>query len=83
MDFAVKVEGLDEEGQAHWVLDVDPAGERFLIGHEDKSLHWVPMDKCKFVKVSSPDTPRLVMLVQPSQPTQLAVPNLTEMRRAQ
>ncbi|KKL70571.1 hypothetical protein LCGC14_2103590 [marine sediment metagenome] len=71
MEFVVKVEGIDK---SRWVLSVDPVGERFLIAHDDKSLHWVPMAECEFAGAAPPDQPRPVVLIQqPGQ--QIAVPN--------
>lgn len=72
--FAITVEGVTAEGKAQWVLAVDPIGERFLVVHEDNSMHWHPLADCTFVKVMNPDQPQLVMVVQPKQP--LAVPGV-------
>ncbi len=81
MEFVVKVKGLGEEEDAQWVLAVDPVGERFLIVHEDRSLHWVPMAECTFIRVASPDIPRPVVAMQPQpKPTPLALPSLEAMR---
>lgn len=81
LEFAVTVDGVTKEGQAQWVLAVDPVGERLLIVHDDKSMHWHPMTDCGFVKVMIPDAPRMVIpvQVQPSQ-TPLALPNRAERR---
>lgn len=81
MEFAVQVKDLDTPGKARWVLGVDPVGERLLITHDDRSLHWVPLQDCKFVKASTPDTPRLVQPVKEARdgPT-LAIPSLSQMR---
>ncbi len=68
LEFAVTVKALDEEG--HWVLAVD--GERLLIVHPDKSLHWHPMEECTFLKLMSPDQPRVVIPIQP--PGKLTIP---------
>lgn len=75
MEFAVKVRGLDdaESNKAHWVLAVDTVSERFLIVHEDRSLHWHDMVDCTFAKIASPDQPRPVIPVQPQQ--EVVVPN--------
>ena len=83
MDFAVQVKGLDTGTNARWVLAVDAVGERVLITHDDRSLHWVPIDECKFVKASPPDTPRPVVVVKPQpQPGKLVTAaKLTEMRQ--
>lgn len=85
INFAVSINGVTAEGQGTWVLAVDPAGERFLIVHEDKTMHWHPMAECTFVKAATPDMPTLVYPVQPKQPepvTRLAmpVPNRAERR---
>ena len=74
LEFAVTVKGITQEKQAKWVLAVDPVGERLLIVHEDKSLHWHPMVDCMFVKAASADMPRAVVIVQPDQPTKLQMP---------
>ena len=81
MEFAVQVKDLDKAGRARWVLAVDAVGERLLITHDDRSLHWVALADCQFVKASTPDTPQLVQPVKeaPAGPT-LAVPSLSQMR---
>lgn len=66
MEFAVTVEGLDEN-QGKWVLDVDPARERFLVAHDDGTLHWHLITECKFVRAANPDVPRPVIPMQPQQ----------------
>lgn len=75
LPFSVSVEGLTGEGQGKWVLAVDPVGNQLLLAHEDKSLHWHPMDECSFHGIVPPDAPRPVMLVEPQrqgqQPTLL------------
>ena len=82
MEFAVKVEGLDDESHARWVLAVDPPGERLLIAHADGALEWVAMTKCRFVKVVSPDVPRLVRVLQTEPQPSIAVPaTFADMRR--
>ena len=83
IEFAVSVKDVTKEGQATWVLAVDPVGERMLIVHDDKSLHWHPMADCTFVKASTPDMPRAVIAVQPQQaraPLTLPMPNRAERR---
>jgi len=79
LEFAVSVDGVTEEGKGHWVLAVDPAGERLLIAHQDGSFHWHVMSECKFVKLINPDAPRPVIPIQ-SQPV-LALPNRADRRR--
>lgn len=64
LEFAVTVNGLND-GKAHWVLAVQ--GNRLLIVHDDRSLHWHPMDECRLGKVASPDMPRPVVPVQPTK----------------
>lgn len=71
LQFAVTIEGLTQEGQAQWVLAIDPVGDRFLVTHEDKSLHWYPMAKCAFARMIPPDAPQAVIPVPPQQPTVL------------
>ena len=78
MEFVVKVEGVD---QGRWVLSVDPVGERFLIAHDDKSLHWVPMAECEFAGAAPPDQPRPVIAVKPQQQGQQIVVANRKMRR--
>ena len=74
--FAVQTEG-DEPDKGRWVLAVDVAGERFLVGNDDQTLRWVPMAQCKVVKVSHPDMPKPVFVAQaaPAAP-KLAIPHL-------
>ena len=55
-EFAVFVEGI--ETGPHWVLGIDPAGERFLIADEKNALKWHPMSKCKFGLILDPAAPR-------------------------
>ena len=83
IEFAVQVSGLTKEGQASWVLDVDPAGERLLLAHEDKTLHWHPMAECLFAKLMPPDAPRAVIPVQPAPVPQIAVPQIAMPNRAE
>jgi hypothetical protein len=79
LPFSVTVEGLTGEGQGKWVLAVD--GDRVLLTHDDKTLHWYPMEKCRFLGTLPPDAPHPVVIVQPQQkPTSLVTPN-RDMRR--
>ncbi len=78
MDFAVGVPGVTEEGQALWVLAVDPIGERVLVGYGDGSLHWHPTADCTFAKAVNPEAPRMVIPVQPQQP--IVLPNRVQRR---
>lgn len=82
LPFAVVIEGLTEQGQALWVLAVDPPGERLLIVRPDKSLHWYPMSECRFAKMLPPDAPRPVIPVQPVGPqgAPLVLPNRAQRR---
>ena len=64
--FAVRHGGL-EEGQGSWVLAIDPVGERLLLSDGDGSLHWHALADCKFIKASTPDMPRAVIVVAPQQ----------------
>lgn len=68
LEFAVQVKGLHdvEGGQATWVLAADPTAG-VLIAHEDKTLHWHPLEDCTFVRLLRPDAPRPVFAVQPAQ----------------
>ena len=67
-DFAVKVAELDgDTDRCRWVLAVDPVGDRLLVVHEDRTLHWHPMDDCTFAKMVPPDGPVPVVAVQPQQ----------------
>lgn len=68
LPFSVYVEGVSQEGKGTWVLAVDPAGDRLLLSHEDKSLQWHPMAECSFHGIVPPGTPQPVMIVQPQQP---------------
>jgi hypothetical protein len=67
LPFSVEVEGVTKEGQGKWVLALDIAGDRLLLVHEDKSLHWHPIADCRFHGTVAPDAPRPMMLVQPQQ----------------
>lgn len=80
--FAIQAEGITEIDQARWVLEVDPAGERFLVALSDSTFVWVEMGRCKLVKAATPDQPQLVLPVQ-AQPvgSQVVIPNRA-MRRA-
>ena len=71
-DFAVRVAGLDDGNMGHWVLAVD--GDRLLIAHEDKTLHWYPIDQCTFLQMVMPDKPKPVVLVQPPNSAKLVSP---------
>jgi hypothetical protein len=85
IEFAVRVKGLhaEDDGQATWVLAVDPQGG-VLIVHEDKTLHWHPLADCTFAKLIPPDRPRPVFAVQPAKPANkpdpLVVPNRAALR---
>ena len=81
MEFAVTIEGFTEEGKAQWVLAIDAVGDRLLIVHEDKSMHWHPMADCRFAKAMAPDLPKPVMIVQPMRQPQVALPNRADRRR--
>jgi hypothetical protein len=88
IEFAVKVKGIhdvEDEDKATWVLAVDPVGDRLLIVHDDQSLHWHPMDDCKFVKARTPDQPLVVLPVQPqrTQEPVLLTPSRAQRRRAE
>lgn len=71
MDFAVKVKG-DPPDHARWVLAVDPAFSRLLMVNDDKTLEWVEMADCKFVKLAGPEQPRPVFAVPMQQQGKLA-----------
>ena len=80
LPFSVEVKGVTEEGKAKWVLAVDPTGDRLLVVHEDRSLHWHPMAACTFYATVPPDAPRPVMIVEPQGQRQgpgpaIVVPN--------
>ena len=71
MEFVVKAKGIQYavDSKGSWVLAVDPAGERFLLSHdEDQSLHWHPMADCTFSGAATPDVPRLVLPVKAQEP---------------
>lgn len=74
-EFAVSVKEVTKEGQATWVLAVDPVGERLLIAHEDRTMHWHPIVDCVFAKLVPPDMPVPVFAAQPPQ-AQLTLPVL-------
>lgn len=78
LEFAVQVKGLHdvEGGQATWVLAADPTAG-VLIAHDDKSLHWHPLEDCTFVRLVRPDAPRPVYAVPPAQKQSLVTaPNM-------
>ena len=75
MEFAIQLP-TDAEGQGHWVLAVDPVGERLLLAGEDKTMQWVPVKDCKFLKARNPDMPQPVIAVQPQAQPTLALPSL-------
>lgn len=73
--FAVQVPG-DAADKGHWVLEVDAVGERVLIAKEDKTLCWVGMKECVFLRAHSPEMVTPVVAVQPqAQRPQLTVPH--------
>lgn len=81
MEFAVRVQGLDEpDGETcRWVLAIE--NERFLIVNPAGGFEWRDMSECTFVKMASPDNPRLVIPVQPQQQgPQLLTPNRVQRR---
>lgn len=76
LPFSVSVEGLTQEGQGKWVLALDMDGDRLLLAHEDKSLHWHPIAECAFHGTIPPGTPQPMMLVQPpDQGRVVAIPD--------
>lgn len=81
MDFAVNVKGVDESGQARWVLAVSET--KLLVSNQDGTLHWVPLEDCRLLRVHTPEQPLLVIPVQP-QPTanQLTIPPVALPNRA-
>ena len=80
MEFAVQPEGED---QGLWVLAVDPIGERLLVTNPaDKSLRWVGIAQCKFLKGRDPEAPTSVIVVQPKS-NSIAVPGLSNGRNCQ
>ena len=66
LEFAVLIQGEDEK-RGRWVLAVDAVGDRLLIADDDRTLRWVPMNLCKFMKAATPEVARPVILVQPQQ----------------
>ena len=78
--FAVKVQGLDADNKARWVLGIDAVGERLLVAHDDGSLHWHPLVECAVGKIISPEQPQMVIPVQ-LQENPLVMPNRAERRR--
>ncbi len=70
--FAVHVNG-EPKDKGYWVLAVD--GERLLLANNDRTFRWVELTDCTFLKAATPDTPRLVAVVQPQRPG-IEVPNL-------
>ncbi len=77
LEFAVQVKELHnvDDGQAAWVLAVDPTAG-VLIAHEDKTMHWHPLNECTFARLLKPDAPRPVYAVEVAQkPPLVEVPN--------
>ena len=72
LEFAVVLEG---ENVGRWVLAVDAARNLFLIVNGDKSLQWVPMADCTFLKARNPDRPTPVLVAQPEE-SQIVVPHV-------
>jgi len=70
--FAVSVKELHGDGQASWVLAVSETA--ILIVHEDKSLHWHPIEDCTFARLMAPDQPQPVVAVQPVRKGIMPVP---------
>ena len=66
MEFAVLIQGEDEK-KGRWVLAVDAVGDRLLIADDERTLRWVKMGLCNFIKVTTPEVARPVILVQPQQ----------------
>ena len=62
VDFAVLVDG---EEQGRWVLAVE--GDRVLITDSERRFRWVDIASCTLAQIATPDTPRLVVAVQPQQ----------------
>ncbi len=71
LPFSVSVEGVTQEGQGKWVLALDMVGDRVLLSHDDKSLHWHAMADCTFHGTIPPGTPQPMIIVQAQQPTLL------------
>ena len=69
-EFAFQVEG---ETVGRWVLAIDPVGDRLLVTNDEKSLLWVELSQCKFLKARNPELPVPVVVVQ--EPKQLTIPS--------
>lgn len=61
LEFAVQVRGEDI---GRWVLAVDPVGDRLLITSDDRTLRWVDIADCKFLKARNLDIPLPVVITQ-------------------
>lgn len=70
LEFAVQ---LPRETVGRWVLAVDAVGNRLLIVGDDKSMRWVAIADCQFLKCKNPEAPLAVVVVQP-QKDQIVVP---------
>ncbi len=66
-DFAIEIEGVTEKDQGRWVLAVDAVGDRLLVAHEDKTLHWHSFSECKFRTMADPTGIQPVVVVRPEQ----------------
>lgn len=75
IEFAVKVKGIHDPDadECAWVLAVD--GDRLLIVHRDKTLHWHPLEDCIFAMAKMPATkqPAGPGLVAPNRAVRRAV----------
>lgn len=77
LPFSVSVEGATEPGKGRWVLALDMAGDRLLLAHEDKSLHWHRIAECAFHGIFPPGSPQPMMIMQPEpqQEPKVLTPN--------
>ena len=70
--FAAHLEG-EPEDTGHWVLAVD--GDRLLLAREDRTLHWVDVDKCTFLKMVNPEVTSVIPVKAAGRPS-LVVPGV-------
>ncbi len=72
--FAVQIKGITAEGQARWVLAIDPVGDRLLVSYDDRTLHWHPFDECAFARMADPTAVQPVVVVKPATGNGIVVP---------
>lgn len=52
-----------DQKMGSWVLAIDR--DSVLISHDDKSLHWHPLEKCEFLQMTNPIAPTVITTLEP------------------